>query len=245
MAAALTAAPEADEETTAQNSRPVSTRRSQPRDQSPPAPPVPGGTLGAALQPGLVGARPWCQPSGEAPQSLAKHGDFGPAPDADQRRPGAHTAPAGCCAIALPADRGQSVSACGPIAAEKPPRMQLFARVPGGRTVALHAGGASTVDAVKGDVYRKTRIPPAEQRLVFAGRELENGRALQDYGITANSHIYVLLRLRGGSGPAEAAITGVSQDMAWTVSKCFSTAVSIQSCMHRLGAPLEAAASLP
>ena len=97
---------------------------------------------------------------------------------------------------------------------EGPPRLQLFARVPAGRTIVISAEGTSTVDAVKDQVSGRTLIPAADQRLVFAGRDLQNGRALQDYGITDNSTIHVLLRLRGGSGPAQTGITGVSQDLA-------------------------------
>lgn len=67
--------------------------------------------------------------------------------------------------------------------------------------VSLEVEKSDTTDAVKLNFYAKSGVPPDEQRLVFSGKQMEDGRPLSDYGIRSSSTIHVVKRLSGG-GPS-------------------------------------------
>lgn len=75
--------------------------------------------------------------------------------------------------------------------------MKIYVKTLTGKTITLDVDPSMNLEDIKEEIFEKEGMPPNQQKFIFGGKQLEYGPTLAEYGITKESTIHLVLRLRG------------------------------------------------
>lgn len=77
--------------------------------------------------------------------------------------------------------------------------MHIFVKTLTGKTCSVKVENNSNIENINSEIETLMGVPSIEQKLVFNGKRLEAGKSLNDYEISENSNIYLVIELEGGA----------------------------------------------
>eukprot|EP00770_Monocercomonoides_exilis_P005603 MONOS_5575.1-p1 / transcript=MONOS_5575.1 / gene=MONOS_5575 / organism=Monocercomonoides_exilis_PA203 / gene_product=ubiquitin domain containing protein / transcript_product=ubiquitin domain containing protein / location=Mono_scaffold00164:25146-27612(+) / protein_length=563 / sequence_SO=supercontig / SO=protein_coding / is_pseudo=false len=100
----------------------------------------------------------------------------------------------------------------------------IFIKKLSGKTLRIDVNSEMTIEELKERIYEYDNTFSSKYRMIFAGKQLENGRTLKDYGIYREAIINLVLRLRGGGSCPSHAFVDVTKTDALVESSFSNTA---------------------